>query len=83
MEVNDYFGPRRTNRPHETPNYGYVKYKFEVDCYIQTYCSQDNLAHIIIKLEQEGQELMYSSKGFNYNYMEFVDYKTRDKLLWI
>ena len=30
MGVNSYFGPRRTNRPHETPNYGLDKYKYEV-----------------------------------------------------
>ena len=32
--VNDYFGPRRTNIPHEKPNYGPLKSKFEVDYYI-------------------------------------------------
>ena len=25
---------------------------------------------------------MHYSKGFNSNYMEFVDYETREKLLW-
>ena len=25
---------------------------------------------------------MYSSKGLNYNYMEFVGYETCDKLIW-
>ena len=25
---------------------------------------------------------MYSSKCFNYNHMEFVDYETCDKLIW-
>ena len=30
MWVNDYSGPRRTNRPHATPKYGPRKYKFEV-----------------------------------------------------
>ena len=25
MAVNAYFGPRRTNRPHATPNYGPVE----------------------------------------------------------
>ena len=34
MGVNDYFGPRRTNIPHTTPNYGPEKSKFEVDYYI-------------------------------------------------
>ena len=37
MGVNDYFGLIMTNRPHATPNYGPVKSKLEVDCYIQTY----------------------------------------------
>ena len=31
MGVNAYFGPRITNIPHETPNYGPGKYKFEID----------------------------------------------------
>ena len=31
MRVNAYFGPIRTNIPHATPNYGYIKSKFEVD----------------------------------------------------
>ena len=38
MVLNAYFGPIRTNRPHETPNYGPGKYKFEVDYYRQKYC---------------------------------------------
>ena len=25
---------------------------------------------------------MFSSIGFNYNYMEFVNYETREKLIW-
>ena len=39
MGVNAYFGPKRTNRPHKTPNYGYGKYNFEVDYYRYTYFS--------------------------------------------
>ena len=34
--VNAYFGPRITNRPHATPNYGPGKYKFEMYYYSQT-----------------------------------------------
>ena len=34
------------------------------------------------KIGTPGQEVMYSSKSFNYNYMEFVDYDTWDKLIW-
>ena len=41
MGVNDYFFSRRKNRPHATPKYGPVKYNFEVDYYIQTYCSPE------------------------------------------
>ena len=33
MGVNTYFGPRRTNIPHATPNYGPLKSKFEVYYY--------------------------------------------------
>ena len=33
MGVNTYFGPRRNNIPHTTPNYGPGKSKFEVDYY--------------------------------------------------
>ena len=33
MVVNYYFGPRRTNIPHATPNYGPLKSKFEVYYY--------------------------------------------------
>ena len=43
MGVNDYFVPRRTNRPHATPNYGPVKSKFEVGYYRQTYFSPEKL----------------------------------------
>ena len=41
MVVNTYFVPRLTDRLHETPNYGPVKSKFEVDYYRQTYCSPE------------------------------------------
>ena len=37
MVANDYFGPRRTNRPHSTPNYGPGKSKFEIYYYRQIY----------------------------------------------
>ena len=46
MGENAYFPPRLTNRPPETPNYGTIKYKFEVDYYRQKYCSPEKLAHI-------------------------------------
>ena len=74
------FCPRRTNIQHETPNYGPVNYKFEVDYYIQTYFSPEKLALIRKKLEKEGQKVMYSHKGFNSIYMEFAGYETHDKL---
>ena len=37
MVVNDYFGPKITNRPHATHNYIPRKHKFEIDYYRQTY----------------------------------------------
>ena len=46
MGVNDYFDPRRKNRPHETPNYGPEKSKFEFYSYRQKYFSPEKLAHI-------------------------------------
>ena len=33
MGLNTNFFPIRTNRPHDTPNYGPGKYKFEIDYY--------------------------------------------------
>ena len=59
--VNDYFGPRRTNRPHATPNYRPGKYKCEIDYYRHKYCYSEKLAHIWGKLEESGQEVMYYS----------------------
>ena len=82
MVVNSYFGPRRRNRSHATPSYGPGKYKFGVDYYRQTYYSTEKLNHVRIKLVKAGQELMYSSKNFNSNYMKFFGYETCDKLLW-
>ena len=38
--VNYYFGPRRTNITHATPNYGPGKSKFEVEYYRQKYFLQ-------------------------------------------
>ena len=51
MGVNAYFGTRRTNMTHDIPNYGIVKYKFEVYYNGQTYCSSSKLSHIRKKLE--------------------------------
>ena len=82
MGVNAYFGPRRTNRPHKTPNYVPGIYKFEVDYHRHIYCSPEKLSRIRKKLEKSGQEAMYSSKGFSSNYMELVCYETCDKLIW-
>ena len=33
MVVNAYFGPGRTNIPHEKPNYRPGKYNFKIDYY--------------------------------------------------
>ena len=52
MVINAYFGIRRTNRSDETPYYGPVSYKIEVDYYIQTCCSTEKLSHIRIKTEK-------------------------------
>ena len=41
--ANDYFGPIRTNIPHETPNYGPGKSKFEIDYYRWIYSFQKNV----------------------------------------
>ena len=65
MGLNAYFGPRRTNRPHGTPNYGPGKSNFEINYYRQTYCFPEELAHIQITLEKSGKEVMHSSKYFN------------------
>ena len=82
MGVNDYFSPFGIDRPHATPNYGPGKYKFEVDYYRQAYYSTEKVAHIRKEPEKSGQEVMYYSKCFNSNYMEFVGYETCDKLIY-
>ena len=51
MGVNACCGPRWKHGPHETPKYGSETYKFEVDYYKKTYCSQEKLACIPKKLE--------------------------------
>ena len=81
MGVNYYFGPIRTNRPHASPNYETGQPKFEIDYYRQKYFSPENDSYMR-KVEKEGKEVMYSSKSFNYNYMEFVGYETCEKLIW-
>ena len=45
MGVNDYFGTIRINIPHATPNYGPVKYNFEVDYYRQAWLVPDQHVH--------------------------------------
>ena len=71
-----------TNIPHATHNYVTRKYHFEVDYYRHKYFSSEKVAHIRKKLEISGQEVMYSYKSFNSNYMEFFGYETCDKLIW-
>ena len=46
MRVKFYVGPKWTIISHATPNYGLVKYRFEVDYYIQTYYSPEKVAHL-------------------------------------
>ena len=74
MIVNTYFGPIWTTLPQKTPNYGPVNYKYEVNYYRKTYCFPENLARFQNKTGKISQERMYSSKYFNYNYMEFFSY---------
>ena len=73
MGVNN-FGPRQTNIQHETPNYEPGKSQVEVDYYRNTYFSSEN-SLISEKPGIAGQEIMYYSKGFNSNYMDFVGYE--------
>ena len=82
MASNYFFGPRRTNIPHSTPNYGPRKYNFEVDYHRQIYCSPEKRSRIRRKLGIQDQEVMYYYKCFNYSYIEFVIYETCDKLMW-
>ena len=56
MKVNDYFGPRLTDRLHATPNYGPETSNFEVDYYRPTYFSPETLYHIRKRLVKEGQK---------------------------
>ena len=44
MGLNDYFCLRISNRPHATPNYGPLKYKYKVDYDIQTFSSPEKLS---------------------------------------
>ena len=39
-------------------------------------------SHQKITRKKECQEIFYSSNGFNSNYMYFVGYETREKLMW-
>ena len=81
MGVNDQFDPRRKidHVQHLTMNLENVGMKF-----IITY------RHIVIQKKQlisektgkSGQEVMYSSKCFNFNYMEFFGYETRERLIF-
>ena len=79
--MNAYFGPRRANIPHVTPNYGPGKSNFWMDCYRQTCFFLEKMARIQGKLEKSGQEVMYSSKCLNSNYIEFFGYGTCEKLI--
>ena len=45
MGIVDYYGPRQTNRPHATPNYGRGKSKFEVSYYRPTYSNPEKVSH--------------------------------------
>ena len=55
MGLNAYFGPIQKNRPHATPNYGPVKYKFEVHYYKQTYFFPLKIDFFRRKMETPGQ----------------------------
>ena len=51
-----------------------------MDYYRKTYFPE-KMAYMQGKLEKEEQEVMYSSKYFNSNYVEFVSYDTCEKNL--
>ena len=46
MRLNTKFFPIRTNRPHDTPNYGPEKSRFEVDIYRKRSCYPERLDNI-------------------------------------
>ena len=52
MRVNAYFGPRRTNIPHATPNYGPGKSRFGIDYYKKMYFFHKTISYIGVKLEK-------------------------------
>ena len=81
MGVNDYFGPRRTNRPHATTNYGPGNLNLKL-IITDRHIFLQKFQLIIEKKGKSGQKVMFSSKYFNSNYMEFVGYETCDKLIW-
>ena len=56
MVVNDYFGPRKTNRPHTTHNYGLGQSNVEIGYYRQTCFFPGKLAHIQGKLENQARK---------------------------
>ena len=82
MGVNDYFDPKQTNILDETSNCGPGKSKFESDYYRQTYCSPGKSSSYQEEIQKLGQEVIYSSNGFNSIYIEFVGYEKHDKLIW-
>ena len=52
-----------------------------MDYYRKTYFPE-KLAYMQGKLEKEEQEVMYSSKYFNSNYVEFVGHEKCEKFIW-
>ena len=51
--------------------------------YRKNHYSPENLSIIITKLKISGLGAVNATRKLDHNYMEFVGYKTCDKLLWI
>ena len=59
MGLNDYFCPRISNRPHATPNYGPLKYKYKVDYDRQTYRSPEKVSRNPKKIKKSRSDLLF------------------------
>ena len=64
---------------HLTMYLGNISLKYII---IDRHLFTEKLARILGKLEKSDQEVIYSSKCFNYIYMKFVGYDTCDKIIW-
>ena len=73
--VNAWFGPRITNIPLPTPNYGIENTNYIMDYYRQSYCCPKNLAITRPNIELWGLDAVNATWKFNHNYMEFEGLK--------